>query len=161
MYIYGGILYLTKYFTIGGEDMRLFGRFEIIKHISNEIKCFFQRGRKGYCDKDLWELHNWMSTTFAKMLKEFSEIALDYPPGFEKYSDTNEKPGRIRSHIIGDLEADAYREEFLSWKNTILYMSQLFEGTSNDCGFTPTIEAKKNRDEALKLLQKYYFDLWC
>lgn len=33
--------------------------------IKDNIRWFFQRGRKGYCDKDIWELNTWLATTFS------------------------------------------------------------------------------------------------
>ena len=42
-----------------------------------------------------------------------------------------------------------------------IHMADLFEGTKHDCGFAASQEQVCCRDEALELLKKYYFDLWC
>lgn len=74
--------------------IRIFGRWGIIHDIRQNIKFFIQRGRKGYCEKDLWEINTWFSQTVSRMMKEFSKKNLAYPemsdsicPGYNEMSE--------------------------------------------------------------------------
>lgn len=40
---------------------------------------FYQRGKKGYCDEDLWDLYDWFTGIFPKMLEEFINNSQGYP----------------------------------------------------------------------------------
>ena len=122
--------------------------------LKNEIKWFIQRGKRGYSDLDLWEIDTWFSTVFVNMLRDFSKETHDYPPIFNG-SEPNTK---ISSHAIPE---DKNCEEYLAWKAEINRMADLFEGTRHSCGFTASPDKIQCRDEALKMLRKYYFDLWC
>ena len=136
--------------------MRLFGRFGKVRKIKQNVRWFFQRGKKGFCDKDLWELPTWFSTTFSAMLKEFSEKTLDYPLGFPgAYS-----RGALAPHAVVDPSEDA-PEQYLAWKEMVFRVGELFECIDTDCGWVPSDDARRKLDEALELLRKYYFDLWC
>lgn len=44
-----------------------------------ELKYFYQRGKKGYCDYDLWDLYEWFTNIFPKMLGEFLSKSNGYP----------------------------------------------------------------------------------
>ncbi len=141
--------------------MSLFGRFGKLYTFRNEIKWFFQRGIKGYCEKDLWELNNWFATTFSRMLKEFGEDTLDYPPGFPDLPATNLPEGSLNSNIIGASVVEEDFNKFLAWKVAIKEAANQFAATKNDCAFTPSLEAKASCNRAFEFLRKYYFDLWC
>ena len=140
--------------------MSLFGRYGKICRFFQEIKWFIQRGKKGYCDKDIWEINTWMSTTFAQMLREFSEKVYDYPPGFDDEK-IDMPAGLIASHVLGNSVSGEDYEEYLAWKKIVLKMSNYFEDAVCECGYTPSIEAKDNRNKAFELLRKHFFDLWC
>jgi hypothetical protein len=46
------------------------------------IYYFCQRGNKGYCDKDLWDLQNWFTKLFPIMLEDFLKQSNGYPCGY-------------------------------------------------------------------------------
>ena len=52
--------------------------FKKIK-LFRELKYFYQRGKKGYCDCDLWDLYEWFTNIFPKMLGEFLNKSNAYP----------------------------------------------------------------------------------
>ena len=73
---------------------RLFGKWGLISRGCQSIKFFIQRGRKGYCDKDLWEMNTWFAQTVSRMMKEFSKVNISFPtesdticPGYNEMSD--------------------------------------------------------------------------
>ena len=125
-----------------------------IGDIKNQFKWFIQRGKRGYSDMDLWEIDTWFSTVFADMLRDFSKNARDYPPSLNG-SDPNVI---FSSHAIPE---EKNSKELLAWKAEINRMADLFESTRHSCGSTATPDKIQCRDEALEMLRKYYFDLWC
>ncbi len=127
------------------------------KNYNNEIHWFFQRGRKGYCDRDLWELNTWFATTFPKMLMELSEKTVSYPPGFGSSDHDEIDEDRLNSQSIPD---DKDNEEFLAWKAAIRETAEKFEATGGYHFKGPTEEEKRNRDEAFEFVRKYFYDLW-
>lgn len=129
-------------------------KFSKFKDIKNEITWFIQRGRRGYSDLDIWEIDTWFATVFVNMLRDFSKETQDYPPFFNG----TKPPLGIYSHAIPE-EDDS--EELAEWKKEVCRMADLFEGTKHDCGFAASQEQIRCRDEALELLKKHYFDLWC
>ena len=135
----------------------------------DKVKYAFQRARKGYCDKDLWEIDTWFSTVFAAMMKEFSEKTQSYPdkenvvyykgePNAEIIKTFAEKyPGLV---LKSEMEDDS-EEKFRKWTELTARMGALFEKTKRDPYYKgPTDEQIKAKDEAFDLLKDHYFDLW-
>ena len=46
---------------------------DFFKYLPKEIKWFFQRGFKGYCDRDVWDIDSWFERNIIPMLKELKE----------------------------------------------------------------------------------------
>ena len=63
---------------------------------------FFQRGKKGYCNEDLWDIYHWFTSLFPIMLEDFMKKANGYPCPFPP-SDTK------------DIDA-WYKEQERKWK---------------------------------------------
>ena len=139
----------------------LFGTFGKINEIKKEIRWFFQRGKKGYCDKDLWELNTWFATTFSNMLKEFSEMAVDYPPGFPDFDVNTAPEGQIMPHNICDSEERENNKQYLAWKAAIKETADLFADTGGYWIDIPSEKAKMSCNKAFEFLKKNFFDLWC
>ena len=51
---------------------------------------FFQRGKKGYCNEDLWDLYHWFTSLFPMMLEDFMKKTNGYPCPFPPPSDTKD-----------------------------------------------------------------------
>ncbi len=138
--------------------MYFFGRYGKLNDIKHEIRWFFQRGRKGYSDRDLWELDTWFATTFSRMLMEFSEKTDSYPPGFgapdqDKYIDKS-----VSSQAIAlDEDGDKY---LLAWKFAVKEAAEQFASSVDYSYKTPTEELKENRDKAFEFIRKYFYNLW-
>ena len=56
-----------------------------------KITYFFQRGKKGYCDYDLWDLYEWFTSIFPKMLEDFLKNSNGYPVNGYPPKGENEK----------------------------------------------------------------------
>ena len=50
-----------------------------IRSLFREIKFAVQRAKRGYCDRDVWQIDTWFPTLMSKMLTQFSETAHVYP----------------------------------------------------------------------------------
>ena len=137
--------------------MRFFGRFGEFNDIKNEIRWFFQRGTKGYCDKDIWELNTWFATTFPHMLTELSEKTLSYPPGFDTFDPDDKDGGGLNSQIIPE---EKFEEEFLAWKAALKEAADQFAATGGYIAGRPSEKEKRNRDKAFEFVRKYFYELW-
>ena len=95
---------------------------------------FFQRGKRGFADKDVWGFDYYLAEVIAGGLKLLRENHGGHPLGL-----TDEKWNSILDEIIEGFEArnncESY-EEFLS------------------------IEADKKLNKSLELFAKYFQDLW-
>lgn len=137
--------------------MSFFGRYGKFNDIKNEIHWFFQRGRKGYCDKDIWELNTWFAETFSRMLMELSEKTISYPHGFgdKDYEEIIENG--INSQAVSE---DRGEDEYHKWKAAIKEAAEQFAATGGYSYRAPTDEQKENRDKAFEFVRKYFYDLW-
>lgn len=126
---------------------RILGRWGILHEIGQNIKFFIQRGRKGYCDKDLWEINTWFSQTVSKMMKEFSKKNLAYP----EMSDT----------ICPGYNEMSEKEKFKKWTELTYQIGILLE---KSVGYTYPWEQDETRiqakDKAFDLIRDNFFDLW-
>ena len=52
---------------------------KFIKNIPKKIKWFFQRGFRGYSDKDIWNIDKWFLNTIIPMLKQLKKEKNGYP----------------------------------------------------------------------------------
>ena len=143
-----------------GDNMRLLGRHGILVKMYREAKWFFQRGIKGYCEKDLWSIDHWLATTFPKMLDEYNTVNLGYPDGFEDKMRRCILAGELsfidENRILGGDTEDDYA----TWRNTVREMSRLLRGTNLENGTVTDDEAIENMEHALALLKICYFDLF-
>ncbi len=126
---------------------RIFGRWGIIHDIRQNIKFFIQRGRKGYCEKDLWEINTWFSQTVSRMMKEFSKKNLAYP----ETSDT----------ICPRYNEMSEEEKYRKWTELTYQIGILLE---KSVGYTYPWEQDETRirakDKAFDLMRDNFFDLW-
>ena len=130
--------------------MHFFGRFGKFKETKIEIRWFFQRGTKGYCDKDIWELNTWFATTFSRMLTELGEKTVSYPPGFGISDHGKSGDNGLNPQFIPE---DKGEEEFLAWKAAIKKAAEQFAATGGYTFEIPSEEEKRNRDEAFEFVR--------
>ncbi|SEA17059.1 hypothetical protein SAMN05216349_1066 [Oribacterium sp. KHPX15] len=135
--------------------MTLFGQFNNFDKVKNEIYWFFQRGIKGYCDKDIWELNTWFAETFSRMLMELSDKTLSYPDGFGSIDNKIQKGLNPQS-----ISKDESNEEYIAWKSAIKKAAEQFAATGGYSYRVPTEEQIKNRDEAFEFIRNNFYDLW-
>lgn len=148
--------------------------------MKNKIKYKFQRAKKGYCDEDLYSIHDWFIDIFPKMLGEFAECTYGYPCNEEKLKQEAlklpanwiEQQIPIIDNIVKeyDCEFDLY-DSFCCWLLIILRMKYCFERCDEwhkdyekmwERGFYEILNNKveEHKKEACYLFEKWFFDLW-
>ena len=128
---------------------RIFGRWGIMYNARQNIKFFIQRGRKGYCDKDLWEMNTWFTRTVSRMMKEFSKVNISYPeksdaicPGYNEMSD---------------------KEKYQAFTKLTYHIGELLEqsgGYMHLWEYREEAERIRAKDKAFDLIRDNFFDLW-
>ena len=108
------------------------------------IKRFIERGRKGYCYKDLWSFDNWLSKTITRGLREFKENCHSYP----SEDITWEGWMKVLDEII-----ECFEEQTRNGDN---FPSGNVVETWRRC---QTHKANMLH-RGLYLLERYYYDLW-
>lgn len=133
---------------------------------------FYQRGKKGYCNEDLWDLYHWFTKLFPQMLEDFLAHQHGFPcercPSDIKdeefwYKEQKRKwEYEVKKLILNLKEAN---DETCSEKNNIDYDFK-FEFVKEDEKLPystlniiyPTEQDKKNSELSLerdKVIEKY------
>ena len=113
-----------------------------------KIKMFWQRGRRGWCDEDLWDLGSSVSRRLADMMDEFAERTCGYPES------------------IGSLEK--WQEEIRKCAKNLRHASKCRDSyPGHYCGKCNcnqpealTLEGEKSKRAAFAFLEKHLFSLW-
>lgn len=108
------------------------------------LRRFIERGCKGYCYEDLWEFNNWLSNLIANGLREFKQNCHTYPNDCDNW----EEWMAILGEMIECFEEQSKNIENLPDKN-------LIETWNKRRAYK-----KEKLHRGLKLLEKYYYDLW-
>jgi len=103
------------------------------------IKYFYQRGRRGYSDRDLWDLSCYLSDMLSRALSDLKKNKHGYPPEL-----TEKKWDRI----LTDMQSGFLAQLALMDINTVTDSKE----------YTKELTAKMNK--GLKLFAKHYMDLW-
>ena len=128
---------------------RIFGKWGLVYNVRQNIKFFIQRGIKGYCDKDLWEMNTWFSQTVSRMMKEFSRVNISYPaksdticPGYNEMS-----------------EEEKYRA-FTKLTYHIGILLEKSKGYSYPWELRNEPERIRAKDKAFNLMRDNFYNLW-
>lgn len=125
-----------------------------IKHFLFDLKCCRDRIRRGYCEKDAWDVDLWFLEVVPGVLDLLREHADSFPLSLlEHYQD--------HSDISHEEDASEDAKWLVHWKSILKEMSDLFrtagEGYADCC---PDEKAIAERERAMALLDKYFDDLW-
>lgn len=52
---------------------------DFFKYLPRKIKWFYQRGKRGYSDNDVWDLDYWFLNVIVPMLKQLNKSNISYP----------------------------------------------------------------------------------
>lgn len=109
-----------------------------------KLKSFIQRGRRGWSDEDIWNFNWYLIFVISPALRRLAEKANGHPV---ELTETEWK--EILNKIADGLEAPSKEEE-----------KYLNEAVDLNKQMILDKKAYKRQDEALKLLAKYFPDLW-
>ena len=119
-----------------------------ILQIPNEIKWFIQRGRRGYSDRDVWNLDGYLSMILSRALLRLADT-------------THGNPCRIAS-ISGNGDDCKYCDCASKWDKELRENAEKFRLLHED-NWETSEELKQlddARKEALEWLAKWYGSLW-
>jgi hypothetical protein len=139
--------------------MKLISANHYIRQIFRNIKSFFQRGTKGYCDEDLWEIDSWFLKIMPKMLEEFKKKTMGWPDNlynsFEEYIADIDKLIELFNIAKRDPSENKYSDELISsnYKDDIFYKYR----NESDKIYKQNKNALK---EAFELFYKLFDSLW-
>lgn len=139
---------------------------DFFKYLPKEIKWFFQRGLKGYCDRDVWDIDHWFERNIVPMLKELKEIKHGYPIDMTEEQWTMELDNMI--HCFEEMtddcsEKNEYWEEYKKHLFSIKGEKDLDKELQEK--WLKREEEIENyqvnmKNKALKMFSKYYYNLW-
>lgn len=122
------------------------------------FKLLWQRATKGYCDEDLWNLDSHLAELLGSALKELSDIACAYPSRLESHEEWQKILADISEHFHMTLE-DSYDTPCLDAWFDDDFNIELREKMREE-NERINEERENHKDEALKMLSEYWFDLW-
>lgn len=130
-----------------------------IRQIFRNIKSFFQRGIKGYCDEDLWEIDSWFLKIMPKMLEEFKKKTNGWPDNlynsFEEYIADIDKLIKLFNIAKREPSENKYLDELISSN----YKKGIFDKYINESD--KIYKQNKNAlKEAFELFYKLFDSLW-
>jgi len=127
-------------------------------NIFKEIKYFYQRGKRGYSDRDAWDFDDYLSSIIIKGVRDLKENVYGCP---------------------GDLyDKDRKNDEYHKWKEILEEIASGFEAAQRikdmsymkrvkkDKYYTTEVDEKKAEamtkkyERGMKLFSKYFLNLW-
>ena len=137
---------------------------DFIKNIPREIKWFFQRGIRGYSDKDVWSIDIWFKSIIIPMLEQLKETKQGHPIDM-----TEEEWNLTLNNMINYFKecTDFYCSEKNEYEDE--YMSRIMSANEYDKLLADKwlkreeeIDKYKNemKDKAFELFSKHFYSLW-
>lgn len=125
--------------------------WEYFECLYRTLRWFYQRGTKGYCERDVWSLDCHLTSYMGNALRDLAGQVQGTP-----IIDT----GRV---FTDPNDCDTFTIE--EWKATILYLAETFDiGRSmEDFKYLTTDDyqnAKKRFDHGMAMFSEYFFYLW-
>ena len=137
---------------------------DFIKNIPREIKWFFQRGIRGYSDKDVWSIDIWFKSIIIPMLEQLKETKQGHPIDM-----TEEEWNLTLNNMINYFKecTDFYCSEKNEYEDE--YMSRIMSANEYDKLLASKwlkreeeIDKYKNemKNKAFELFSKHFYSLW-
>ena len=110
-----------------------------IRGFITNIKWFFQRGRKGYCDIDVWNVDIWFCKVMKRILVEFNKNNMGiFNQLYDEY---------------GTEEGIKKQKEII---DKMIYLLDEMNFEKQDDLF----KLEECKDEFFELFSKYFYELW-
>ena len=133
--INSGRLYSTNWYLIHP--------WVYVSDLMKDLKAFSQRGFRGYADRDVWELCDYLSEWLPCALRHLAANAYGYLP---------------------ELAGKDEDEKLESWKEILLKIAEGFEAHHKIDSYLYSEEEEdqllKQKEEGLSLFVRYFGDLW-
>ena len=142
------------------------GYFNIPKEIYEWIECFIQRGKQGYCYRDVWSIDYYLMEILPPMLEKLKKDTHGFPADLTEVEWNETLDNMILGFAAGKRLVDS--ENWVMNKDTEMKVD-----SSGKVNFTnPWTEDqvksfkekdakdKKTFDEGMKLFHKFFFALW-
>lgn len=151
--------------------------WELIFHYGRDLKCAWERARKGYCFRDLWNIDLWFIQLMPQMLQEFKKNMHGYPTCFETseewekvldnmifcFNEANEETCSLQNEYDYNCDFDFIPTENNFSELSIIYPTEKDEQNSK-LYYEKECELEKYREEklheGLQLFAKYFHNLW-
>lgn len=132
-------------------------------NIKFKLKNFWQRGKYGFAESDSWEIDNWFSTVFPKIIRNLKNNCHGYPGKFIYDKNNNiisEKEAIEKWKLI--LERIAFcLEESDPEKSTYKGLNNVYNENDWREKQRELMKYRNNmKNEAFDLIKEYYWDLW-
>jgi hypothetical protein len=133
------------------------------------IRCFTQRGKQGYCYRDIWSIDYYLMEIIPPMIKELKRTTHGVPVGL-----TGEEWGCMLDKIVLGFEAGKRLADSENWvMNEGMSIDIDEHGACNELKIRKPwsteqiktfkeLDEKDNKafDEGMELFHKYFFNLW-
>ncbi len=113
--------------------------YQLFEEIPHEIKWFFQRGKRGWADCDLWALDDYLAGWLPNALTELRKYQHGYPSEL-----TFKKWQAIEKQMIKSFQA----------------VQKINDLPPNNSYYKNYKKLKKEFEKGGKLFIKYFFSLW-
>lgn len=128
-----------------------------MKHFLFDLKCCRDRIRKGYCEKDAWDMDLWFLEVVPGVLDCLREQVDSYPSNLPD-KQASENGGASCGVQSISLDDDDY---FAQWKDILKEIVDAFRAAGKGyADYCPDKKAVAARKRAMALLDKYFDDLW-
>ena len=118
---------------------------DFFKYLPRKIKWFYQRGKRGYSDNDVWDLDYWFLNVIVPMLKQLNKSNISYPANL-----TMEEWHRILNKMI--FYFTEAKEEKINYNNI---KHKYFQREKE-----LDLYRNKKKQQAFTLFSKYFWHLW-
>lgn len=144
---------------------RFYEIIDFFKCLPRELKWFWQRGRRGYSDKDIWNMDYWFLDIIVPMLKKLKETKHGYPVDL-----TPEKWDKILDRMIFCFKEanddtcsmiNEYEERFMieTFGNQPKENKELQQNFIKRANEIEEYQLKME-EEGFQLFSKYFHNLW-
>lgn len=127
--------------------------WDYIRYIPKEIKWFCQRGKRGWSDKDVWNMWYYLAEVIPQMVAYLKKTNHGYP-------------GELWAKYTKELgeNNEAYEAADKEWHEILETITDGFKAAiemDDHIVRSPEYkEAKKRFDKGMKAFHRYFHDLW-
>lgn len=143
----GGFLPYTKTYCVKHPIV-------IMGHIYREIKWFFQRGARGWADRDVWSLDHYLAAWLPDALHYLRESDKGYPSGICDCKRDEYGVEKCDDNCIGPAK----------WSDILTAIANGFEASKiiseNWIIRKEDSPEWQDFDKGMKLFHQYFFNLW-